>query len=159
MEFQKYTQGPLYLPTDVLSEQRTAPESFVGQLYSLDPRLIVTWNRRKHRWVIEECMEHIIEAPTLGHSHLCRRSYVWMVQGEDGSYRPLESSVIEELKGMDVYKKYGGPDGVIRRMQEIDAENQDKQRKDIREEIQARKRDNRRQINEVVTLVERHNIF
>jgi len=44
-------------------------------------------------------------------------------------------------------------------MQEIDAENEAQQRKDVREEIQARKRDNRRQINEVVTLIERHNIF
>jgi hypothetical protein len=159
MEFQKYTQGTLYLPTDVLSEQRTAPESFVEQLSSLDARLIVTWNRRKHRWVIEECMEHAIESPSGGHSHLCRRSYVWMVQGEDGSYRPLESSVIEAVKGMDINKKFGGAEGIIRRMEEIEAENDAQQRKDIRDEIQARKRDNRRQINEVVTLIERHNVF
>lgn len=159
MEFKKYTQGQLYLPTDCLSEQREPSESFVESLYALDPRLIVTWNRRKHRWVIEECMEHAIESPHRGHSHLCRRSYVWLVQGEDGSYRPLESSVIEAIKGMDVYKKFGGPEGIIRRMEEIDADNDAQQRKDIRDEIQARKRDNRRQINEVVTLIERHNIF
>ncbi len=159
MEFQKYPQGPLYLPTDYLSEQRTSGESFLESLYSFDPRLIVTWNRRKHRWVIEECMEHAIESPHRGHSHLCRRSYVWMVQDEDGSYRPLESSVIEALKGMDIQKKYGGAEGIVKRMQEIDKQNEEQERKAIREHIQNQKRDNRRQINELVTLIERHNIF
>ena len=159
MEFQKYTQGPLYLPSDYLSEQRTPNESFVASLHALDPRLIVTWNRRKHRWLIEECMQHAIESPSDGHSYLCRRSYVWLVQAEDGSYRPLESSVIEELKGMDVQKKYGGPDGIIRRMNEITAENDAKERKHVRDRIQDGNKDNKRQREELITLIDRHNIF
>jgi hypothetical protein len=104
-------------------------------------------------------MEHAIESPDRGHSHLCRRSYVWMVQAEDGSYRPLESSVIEELKGMDIYKKYGGPEGVIKAMKEIDRTNEEKERKAVREHIENQKRDNKRQLEQAITLIDRHDFF
>src|ERR1043165_5149069 len=150
MEFQQYTLGGLYLPSDVLSDQRTPGEDFVGQLRAFDPRLIVTWNRRKNRWLIEECMQHAIEAPIEGHCHLCRRSYVWLVQDPDGGYMPLCSRIIEELKGMDVCRKFGSPEGVVKAMDKIDRKNQAAEKKHVREHIQNQKRDNKRQLEQAI---------
>ena len=159
MDFQQYTRGGLYLPAQALSEQRTPSEDFVETLRDLDPRLIVTWNRLKHRWVVEECMQHAIEAPSDGHCHLCRRSYVWLVQDPEGGPMPLGSRVIEELRGMDIYKKFDGPEGIVKAMDEIDRKNQEAEKKQVREHIQGRKKDNKRQLEQAITLIDRHDFF
>jgi hypothetical protein len=134
-------------------------ERFIEKLKDFDPKLYVVWNFRKHRWVIEECIEHSVCAPTGWHSHLCRRSHVWLVREPDDSYLELCDRVIDELKGMNVQRKYGSMENMIKAMDEIDRKNDEQFRKDLREGIQERKKDNKRQLEHAITLIDRHDFF
>lgn len=73
-------------------------DEFKAKLKAFDPDLCVSWSRTKHRFVIEQCVEHC--SATSEHTHLCRKVYVWMVQDEDKCMTPLGEHVFDKLKQM-----------------------------------------------------------
>lgn len=137
----------------------TPPDSFVEKLKAFDPKLYINWNSRKHRWVINECTEHSISAPTGWHCRLCRLNPFFLVQEEDGSYLELGDRVIEILRGMNVQRKYGSEENMLKAMDEIDRKKMADFKKDLHDAIKHRKKDNKRQLEQAITLIDRHDFF
>ena len=83
---------------------RTAPAEFLTRLATFDPTLYVEYNPKRHRWVIEQCVEHF--AAGTAHTHICRRIYVWLVQDPDGNYLSLDHAdrIFEELARRDTQR-------------------------------------------------------
>ena len=104
-------QDKITLVTDDFSGPRV-PEKFLFQLRSYDPSLLVQWNYKKMRFVIEQCTQHL--APTQEHTHICARIYVLLVQDPEGGMMSLGDSVIEQLKARDVTKAGYGPNDLQR---------------------------------------------
>ena len=68
-------------------------EDFLKKLKAFDPDLCVSWLPTPHRFIIEQCVAH--DHSRSGHSRLCRKSYVWMVQDEEKSMMPPDSLYTE----------------------------------------------------------------
>lgn len=144
----------------ILSQE--APEDFKRKLFELDPDLQVSWNKMKQRWIICICTHHSATAPCHQHDNCCAMSYVWMVQDEDGDMIPLGNYdwIMNKLKSIDTRRQYGdGPkakaaylDVLAKRDQDADAA----EAKAIRDRIADTKADHRKQLNEAVMLMERH---
>ena len=142
-------------------------DSFVKSLQSIfTPDLCVSWNERKQRYVIEQCIEHQGSSfpnpeGVVEHSHLCRRIYVWLVRDEENGdcYMPLSQRVIEKLHEMETYRKYGtGPDALRRFREEsarFDADQAQRQREQAHETMQYAKRHNRISRNRLKLWMER----
>ena len=137
-------------------------EEFKAKLKAFDPDLCVSWSRTKHRFVIEQCVEH--NAPTAEHNHLCRKSYVWMVQDEEKTMMPLCDKVFDKLRQMRANtESFGGPterglhnfklytDG-------IDEERKQKGAAAMREIARLNSLDNRVQLNKAHMLITRHDM-
>src|SRR5450631_4599787 len=78
------------------------PEDFNRKLQEFDRDLLVMWHLPPHlktqpgRWKIEMCIKHSGENWLNGrpkHSHVCDRTYVMMVQDDDGTPLPLGDHV------------------------------------------------------------------
>lgn len=138
---------------------RTPPEHFKDRLRAYDSRLYVQWNSRKERWVVCECIEHSPMAPSGWHHHLCRLSPFFLCQDEGGGYMPLDSAIFDRLNSMDVLRKYGSVENMVKAMDEIDRKAEEAGRKAVREGIQERKRENKDQLEKAVALMDRHDIW
>lgn len=90
----------------------SVPENFLRNLQTYDPSLLVRWNHKKMRFVIEQCTRHYAQG--VGHNHLCERIYVMLVQDPDGCMMSLGDAVIEQIKKRDVTKQGYGPEGLAR---------------------------------------------
>jgi hypothetical protein len=99
------------LVTDDFSGPKVS-EKFFYDLKQYDPTLLVRWNSRKMRFVVEQCTHH--HAPTAEHSHLCERIYVFLVQDDDGCMMSLGGQVLEKIKARDVTKAGYGPNDLRR---------------------------------------------
>jgi hypothetical protein len=121
------------LVTDDFSGPKVS-EKFLFQLKSYDPTLLVRWNSRKMRFVIEQCTRH--HAPGPEHTHICERIYVFLVQDDDGCMMSLGDQVIEKIKARDVTRAGYGPNDLRRWISDQDA----KETK-VREKIELDQRD------------------
>jgi hypothetical protein len=99
--------GELLVVGDV---HRVAPEDFKARLRAFDPDLLVTYDLRRHRWKIEQCVLHL--APGAEHSHVCDRVYVWLVQSSEGDFVGLDNwdRIREQLRSMDTRAQGFSPD-------------------------------------------------
>ncbi len=126
-------------------------EQFVDRLKSFDPDLCVSWSASRHRFVIEQCVEHL--APTAVHTHLCRKIYVWMVQDDDKCMLPLGDHVFDKLKKMAAnVESFGGPTprglrNFIDYGNKFDEERKAKEAAAMREVARLNSLDNRVQLN------------
>lgn len=138
---------------------RPVPQWFKDKLRQFDSKLLVMWNKRKERWVIEECMEHL--SGQTEHTHLCRRDPFFLLANPDGSAIDLEDSRIftHWLLKFNIEKRFGGAEGLVAKMNEIDAANEEKERRDARRAIEDAKKDNKKQLEEAITLIDRHDIW
>lgn len=103
------------------------PESFERQLRALDPTLLVRWNGKRMRFVIEQCVGHHANGPQ--HSHLCERIYVFLVQDPEGAMMPLGEVVITKIRARDVTRAGYGPEDLHRWTAErADEDKQNKER-------------------------------
>lgn len=125
----------------------TIPEKFLHDLKELDPSLLVRWNNRKMRFVVEQCTHH--HATGSEHSHLCERIYVLLVQDPEGAMMGLHSGVLETIKARDVTKAGYGPSDLHRWTKERadeDAENRKNIEKKQREAVKHASAYGRRQL-------------
>lgn len=73
---------------------------FLRRLHNLDPYLIAYWNPLRGRWTIDR---YTCETDHTHHNG-CPRVHVMLVQGEDGSYRPLNDRLLDDLRKWDMWK-------------------------------------------------------
>lgn len=99
--------GSLVVVGDV---SRTPPEDFKAKLRAFDPDLVITYDLRRQRWKIEQCVVHW--APGVEHSHVCDRVYVWLVQSPEGDYLSLDNweLIREKLRSIDTRAQGYSPD-------------------------------------------------
>lgn len=160
---------------EVIGEQTPSfPEEFNRRLQTLDKDLIVAWHLPPHmrqkpgRWKIEMCIQH--HAGELWpdgrpkHSHLCQRSYVTMVQDDEGTPLPLGDHVLEKLREMRTYSEsFGGQTergraNFIQHSNNLDAELEARREKNRDDVTAHNRRFNRLAFNRLVNLVERHDM-
>ena len=108
-----------------------SPDRFIlRQLQKYDPQLTVRWNNRL------ECFQVLRAVDRFAYS----RTYViFNVINDDGSYRPLDQRVLDEIRASDTWVR--GQE----RMKEIEAQNQaraDELERDAQREINAVTHDN-----------------
>lgn len=140
------TQDRITLVTDDFSGP-SIPESFEQQLRAYDTSLMVRWNSKKMRFVIEQCVEH--HAPTPEHNHLCARIYVLLAQDREGCMMPLGSGVLEMIRARDVTKAGYGPndkDRWIADQNDKEVKAREKIKADQDDAIEHSSRSNRRQL-------------
>lgn len=148
----------IVLPGD-LSEGPAIPDSFRNALRQYDPSLIVAWNPMKRRHVIEQCIEHL--SPTPGHSHICRRNYVLLVQDADGFMMPLGDRVMDMVKERDVSTAGYGPGDLARFQRDTKGAGlAEKLRREKEGEnvIRYASRHNRRQLRKAIHLMQQHSL-
>lgn len=160
---------------EVLGDQTPSfPEDFNRRLQSLDKDLLVSWHLPPHmrqkpgRWKIEMCVQHHAGAlwpdGRIKHSHLCQRSYVWMVQDDEGTPMPLGDHVLDKLREMRAYSEsFGGQTergraNFIQDSNRIDAELAAKREEASEDAVDHNRRFNRAQFNKLMQLVERHDM-
>lgn len=139
---------------------RNPDASFVSRLHNFDPNLTVGWNTRKNRWMIETCVEHL--SGKKEHSHLCRRDWVLTAETPDGDMLPLCDKVLEMVKEKAAYcEQFGGATeqglkNYLQHVRNTEAEMKATRERKMRESSRNASRDNRRQLNEARTLMQRH---
>jgi hypothetical protein len=134
------------LVTDDFSGPKVS-EKFLADLKRYDSTLLVRWNYKKMRFVIEQCIRH--HAPTAEHSHICERIYVLLVQDSDGGMMALHSGVIEQIKARDVTQAGYGPNDVhkfIADANEIERKAREKIDRDQSDAVRHCSRDGRAQV-------------
>lgn len=142
-------------------ESREAPEGFYNRLQEiLGSDLHVEWNHRRERWVVEQCIEH--HAPTKKHSHLCRRIYVWLVQGDGNEFMPLGDRVVEHLQSIETSRKYGTGEAAYSRFVQESRDFDQKQANDARlrsqETMKYARQHNKFEWNKFWTMFKRHSM-
>jgi hypothetical protein len=160
MLFGKIKGSSLVVPQHLV-EDRTPDEAFVKRLKAaFGPELHVEWNPKRQRWVIEQCIAH--SGPIGVHTHLCNRVYVWLVRGDDNEYMPLCERVIEKLREMETYRKYGTGEAALARFvqesKDFDKEQAYKQKVAAQEQMKYARTHNRTTWNKFWTLFRRHNM-
>lgn len=148
-------------------ENPSVPNAFQASLRAFDPDLYVTWHRppssrKPGRWKIERCTRH---RPDGGpHNHICVRTYILMVQDEEGTPMPLGDWVFNKLREMrHNWEALGGDSerGVRNALAEsdrIEKELEAKRRAASDDMIRHNAKDKRVQINRLYDLVARHDM-
>ena len=142
---------------------KTAPESFLKCLKAFDPSLYVEYNPIRHRWVIEQCIEHF--APTAQHSHVCRRIYVWLLEDPEGNYLGLEhvDRIFEELARRDTTRAgyEPGPEGLKKFIADADyALKRDQEKRDaqMKELPRLCRKDNWLSMSRLKLMLQKHSL-
>jgi hypothetical protein len=136
------------------------PDSFRESLRQYDATLLVTWNARRKRFVIEQCIEHL--AATAEHTHVCRRQYVCMAQDdEDKSMLPLGDKVMDLIRARDVSRLGFGPEDTQKFIAKAAGE-QAAHAADIEEKraeiIRDGGKDNKIQLRKALHLIQQHSM-
>jgi hypothetical protein len=149
------------LPGETL-DGPAVPDSFSQSLRQYDPTLLVTWNARRKRFVVEQCVEHLNPASATEHSHLCRRIYVVMAQDEeDQTMIPLGEKVMEMIRARDVTKLGFGPEDTakfIKKATDEIVEHTAKVDKKCAEIVRDCRKDNKRQLRKAIHLMQQHSL-
>lgn len=150
----------IVLPGQTADQGPAVPNWFRERLRQYDSSLLVSWNRFRRRFVIEQCVEHYPDGKG-EHTHVCRRIYVLLAQDPEGCMMPLGERVLEMIRERDVAKVGYGPDELDRFL--ADANRVAKAAKEENEKAQDEAirygtRHNRRQLLKAVHLLQQHNL-
>jgi len=136
------------------------PEWFLVQLRSIDAGLVVYWNKFQNRFVIDRCIN---PAPHT-HTAACERANVMICEDEEHGYMGPSDRILEKLRSMDAWTKYGssGEPGLMRQRKERENAKAEWDRK-AEEEARAiwrdGFRDDRVQVNRLVHLLQQHDVL
>ena len=134
-------------------------QGFRDKLRAQDPTLTVSWNWKKRRFVIEQCVRH--HASTAEHNHLCERIYVLLVQDPDGGMLALGDHVLEEIRRRDIHRAGYGPNDLGRFTRDMQAKLEDHQQKIDAAQADAvhhASRVNRRQLLRAISMMQNHSL-
>lgn len=148
----------LWLPTPESAPE--IPKWFLRQLREIDKGLVIYWNRFRGRFIIDRCIhanEHIGECTVS-----CERTNVMIVESQEGGYMPPNERVIEKIKSIDAWTKYGaGEAGLMRQRKEREnakAEHDQKQIEDAKDNYKRAMLEDRAQINKARHLIQQHDL-
>lgn len=142
----------LILPESM--ESPTIPESFIRGLRDLDKGLVVYWNRFKNRFVVDRC----IKGDYHTHDSSCERTNVLICEDEDHMFMMPCQRILDRIKAMDAWTKYGTAENQRKARENGKAEWDQKNTADIKEGFRLAAIDDKRQILEALTLIQRHDV-
>jgi hypothetical protein len=146
----------LLLPANT---ERIVPDWFVARLRDTDPNLIVYFNHRKQRWIIDRCYRDG-EFKTIPHTHdpSCPRTNVMVVRDENDGYMPLCDAVIDQLRAKDAWTMHGSLENYKafnRAKEDATQAAIDKAVKDLYDDAG---KDDKRQLTRAFDLIQRHDV-
>lgn len=148
------------------------PEDFNRRLQQFDKDLVLRWHKppfsqKPGRWQILMCTQHFEGSWPDGrpkHSHVCRVTYVMMVQDDEGTPLPLGEHVFAKLGEMRANSEsYGGQterglQNFIRASNNLDEELKQKRESASEDVKRYNRKYHRVQVNKVVHLIEQHDL-
>jgi len=137
-----------------LGNERMEPDKrFIKELKEVDGGLSAGWNFIKHRWQIirddrrVNCMGFVDGKPLL---HTYDKPYfVFTVENEDKSYRPLDQRVIDRLHEIDLYR-YARLSDFVKEVEKEEDDFKAKQSKRQSEYVEELTKDNFRKISDAI---------
>jgi hypothetical protein len=142
----------LILPESM--DSPTIPESFVRGLRDIDSGLVIYWNRFKNRFIVDRC----IKPGQHTHDQTCERSNVLIVEDEQGMFMMPCDRILDRIKGMDAWTKYGSAEKQRKAREDAKAEWDQKNAAQIKENFRLACMDDKNQIQEALTLIQRHDV-
>jgi len=134
---------------------RTVPDWIARQLRDTDPNLIVYFNEHRDRWIIDRCTrDGEMKSTPHTHTSACPKTNV-MILEDEGAYMPLCDEAINKIRSMDTWKFRSYENYHRDNANRAAADAEDRKRK-IKESYREASLDNKRQLNEAYTLVQRH---
>lgn len=150
----KAFMSALILPAGV---ERVVPDYFSRGLRALDPNLIVYFNVRRQRWIIDRCTRGGLHNAALhAHTPECPKTNVLVVQDE-GQYMPLCDAVLDELRGMDSWSHKTADQFVLHHENALAAD-EAKRSAAIDTVFREASKDNRRQLLKAYDLTQIHDV-
>jgi hypothetical protein len=125
------------------ADARTVPEWFTRRLRDIDPALVCYFNSFKGAFMIDR---HARDE----HGNQTQTNVMTMPA--------ISERFLEELKGMDAWTKFGSLENLRRDHENKKADFDAKAEQSIKDDMHHAALDNRRQMNEALTLVQRHNL-
>ena len=142
----------LILPENM--DAPSIPESFLSRLRSTDANLVIYWNRFKNRFIIDRCTNPDIHQ----HDASCVRTNVLVVESPDGGYMGPNDRVIDQIRGMDAWSKFGTIENYRRDHENKKAEHDQKAKESTRQAYREGMLDDKRQITQALDLIARHDV-
>jgi hypothetical protein len=136
--------------------ERTVPQWFTWGLRETDPNLIVYFNEHKDRWIVDRCTrDGEMRSSLHEHNNNCPRTNVLVVEEDEGGYMPLCDAVLDQIRGMDSWnhRNYGNLHAHNVEKSAVEKAKRDKAIKNLYSDAAV---DNKRQLNEAYTLIQRH---
>lgn len=126
------------------------PNWFQKRLTELDHGLICYWNPLRRFYVIDRCV--LSNEDTFHvHSPACPKTNVT-------TFPRISEAVIDDLKRMDAWSKFGSVEAMQRNRAEMEQEFKEKNERDQREVHEFAARDNKRQLQQAFDLIQRHDL-
>lgn len=140
----------------VPSSARSVPAWFSQRLKDADRNLIVYFNPMRNRWIIDRCTRTDMHDT---HTNDCPKTNVMILHGEDGEYLPLCEAAIDRILSIDAWRDAGSYEQFQRNRMKMEAEDAAKREASIDTMYREASLDNKRQLNEALTLTQRHDIL
>lgn len=137
----------------------TIPEWFLTSLRAIDAGLVIYWNRHMNRFVIDRCINSVPHT----HTPSCQRANVLICEDEEHGYMGPCDRILDKIKSMDAWTKYGdsGEIGLMRQRKERENAKADfdaKAAEDAKAIWRDGFKDDRCQINKLVHLLQQHDV-
>ena len=123
------------------------PDWFKKLLFDTDPNLVVYWNPFKG------C--HMIDRRVEGEPN----THVLTCKADNGDLLPLNENIIDRLRSLDVWKKFGSYEAFHAHNLNMEAEAAQKAEAEIKENYRLASLDDKVQLNRAHTLTQRHDTF
>lgn len=123
------------------THDQPVPSAFLRRLKARDPELDVLWQNEIGRWALIRWQ--VVDKRTPGGLYVKERDWlpIATLQNQDGGYQPLDERVFQWLDRADLH----GVDMAeyLRRFDELEQKAEDKNREDVRDDIEHFIRDHR----------------
>lgn len=120
------------------------PEWFKKLLFDTDPQLVCYWNPFKG------C--HMIDRKVEGEPN----TNVLVCKADNGDALPLNENIIDRVRSLDAWKKFGSYEAFHAHNQNMEAEDAAKREAEIKENYRLASLDDKVQLNRAHTLIQRH---
>jgi hypothetical protein len=137
----------------VPSSCRTVPAWFAQRLKDADRNLITYFNPMRNRWIIDRCTRTDLHDT---HTNECPKTNVMILATEDGGYFPLCDEALDRILSMDAWRAAGSYEQFHRNRIRVEAEDAAKREAKIDTLYREASLDNKRQLNQAFTLIQRH---
>jgi hypothetical protein len=123
-----------------------APEWFLKLLRDTDPKLVAYWNGFKSCWMIDRKTDD------------GQFTNVLTCKAPNGDPLPLNENIIERIRSMDAWKKFGSYEAFHQHNINMAAEDERKRNEKIREDFRNASLDDKAQLHKAYDLIQRHDM-